>query len=90
MVQVKNLFNRKMKERTQAEILTEMIDAYYSDLDTSAIDKKTKKQLDDMRNLAIEWAAANDRMEAKLDSVNRKLQIMCGAMVKAGMLEKAE
>lgn len=89
MVQIKNLFNRKMKVRTQAEILTEMIDAYYSDLD-SDMNKELKKQLDDMRNLAIEWAAANDRVEAKLDSVNKKLQIMCGAMVKAGMLEKAE
>lgn len=83
MVQVKNLFNRKMKERTQAEILTEMIDAYYSDLD-SDINKELKKQLDDMRNLAIEWAAANDRIEAKLDSVNAKLQIVLGAMTKAG------
>lgn len=89
MVQVKNLFDRKRKERSQSEIITEMVDVYFSDVDAD-IDKKIKKQLDDMRNLAIEWAAANDRIEAKLDSVNRKLQMMCGAMVKAGMLEKKE
>ena len=83
MVQIKNLFDRKRKERTQAEIVTDMVDRYFSDLD-SDMNKELKKQLDDMRNLAIEYAAANDRIEAKLDSVNRKLQIVIGAMTKAG------
>ncbi len=83
MVQIKNLFDRKRKKRTQAEIITDMVDRYFSDLD-SDINEELKKQLDEARNLAIEYAAANDRIEAKLDSVNRKLQIVIGAMTKAG------